>query len=429
MKRGDLPGLRGAFKLTEGIPHPNWKAIRKWVEAQKEARDGAEAWPSFIDLWLCRLKEALGRRYRIYHSERFHLLSAQSKDDARALLDFMEMARTKILEALAGAALESPSGEYVVLASASINTYYRYISHYFPAGRFGGSAGVFLGGDCRHFALTPGDLVPCQYVVAHELTHAYLAHLPLPLWVNEGVTTIMGKDVFESSSHGVTRELAERHGKFWREQGLQGFWSGKAFYRPDEGQELSYSLAEIMVRNLVSDHRDRFLGFLRDAHYGDYGESAAEQILKTNLSDYAAMFLGEGDWAPRPTDARSYTVRGCFYAGKKKYGPAVADFTEAVRLEPKDPAAYFYRGLVHFEKAEWDKVISDTTEAIKLAPNQARTYLLRHLAYQAKGEPKKAKTDRSRAIRLDPNIEKQHLTFGLIEDWRTQADGLAPPFP
>jgi len=263
--------------------------------------------------------------------------------------------------------------------------------------------------------LTPSDLVVSQHIVAHELTHACVGHLPLPPWLNEGVTTVIEKGVFEDSSAMLNRELAERHRDFWKAQGLRGFWSGRSFHRPDDGQHLSYNLAEIMVRNLLGDHRDRFVEFLCHAHYADYGERAAEKFLRASLSDYAGMFLGEGDWAPRPRDARSCKIRGCFYAGKKKYGRAIADLTEAIRLKPKDHAAYFYRGLAHHERGRWDEAIADATTAIKLSPNHARAYLLRHHAYTAKGELRKAKADFGKAVRLRPGLEKNPLTFDLIQ--------------
>jgi len=170
-----------------------------------------------------------------------------------------------------------------------------------------------------------------------------------------------------------------------------------------------------MVRNLLGNHRDRFLDFLRHAHYADYGESAAEKFLGASLSDYAGIFLGEGDWAPRPRDARSCKIRGCFYAAKKKYGLAIADLTEAIRLKPEDPAGYFCRGLAYLKKGEWDEAIADATTAIKLSPNHARAYLLRHHAYTAKGELRKAKADFGKAVRLRPRLDKNQLTFDLIQ--------------
>jgi tetratricopeptide (TPR) repeat protein len=415
MKQQDPCPPKTAFKVTEGIPHPKWKVVRQWVEKQGGRDNCPEAWSAFVGYWLARLKEVLGREYRRFESKHFQLLSGLSRDEARALLDFSEMARKTILDALSGAACDPPSGKYVVLACACLESYYRYISHYYPPGKYGGSGGIFLGGDCAHFVLTPGDLVRSQRVVAHELTHACLSHLPLPLWLNEGVTTIMEKTIFRETSIVVTHELAECHQKSWTSETVQAFWSGGSFHSPDSWQEMSYDLAEILVRNLLSDHRDRFLDFLCGAHHADAGESAAEEILGVSLSEYAAMFLGEGEWAPRPVDAKSYQARGCYHAGRKKYDRALPDFHEAIRLKPKDPAGYFFRALAHYERGEWDETIADATKAIKLAPKQARAYVLRHLAYAAKGDVKKAQTDQEKALRLASHLTKEGLRFEVDE--------------
>ena len=52
----------------------------------------------------------------------------------------------------------------------------------------------------------------------------------------------------------------------------------------------------------------------------------------------------------------------------KEYDKAIADYTEAIRLEPAQPAAYFNRGNARLEKKEYDKAIADYTEAIRLEP-------------------------------------------------------------
>ncbi len=299
MSRFELAALDGAFTLTERLPHPEWRAIRRWVKEQGGKSRRFEAWFCVIEYWLGRLQKALGHRYRIYHSDRFHLVSPKSKTDCQLLLDFAKMARTTILEALPGVACDPPSGHYVIVATATLDTYYQYISHCYPEGEFGFSGAIFLGGDCAHVTLTPSEAIPSERMLAHELAHACLDRLPLPPWLNEGVTMIMVKATFDESSLFVlSRESVETHRTYWSTHGLQAFWSGKAFHRPDEGQRLSYELAEIMVRNLLGDHKDRFLDFLRRARKGDCGENAAREVLGVSLGNYAALFLGKGDWTP-----------------------------------------------------------------------------------------------------------------------------------
>ena len=54
--------------------------------------------------------------------------------------------------------------------------------------------------------------------------------------------------------------------------------------------------------------------------------------------------------------------RGISYAKKGDYDKAIADYTEAIRLDPKDAAAYYNRGTSYAHKGDYDKAIADYTE-------------------------------------------------------------------
>ena len=59
---------------------------------------------------------------------------------------------------------------------------------------------------------------------------------------------------------------------------------------------------------------------------------------------------------------------------------AIADFDEAIRLEPTDVAAFIERGATRGSRREFDKAIADFSAAIRLAPNQAAAYTDRGVA-------------------------------------------------
>ena len=59
---------------------------------------------------------------------------------------------------------------------------------------------------------------------------------------------------------------------------------------------------------------------------------------------------------------------GRAYAKKGDYDKAIADYTEAIRLDPKNAEAYCNRGHAYEEKGDYDKAIADCTEAIRLDP-------------------------------------------------------------
>ena len=73
-----------------------------------------------------------------------------------------------------------------------------------------------------------------------------------------------------------------------------------------------------------------------------------------------------------PTPTRN---RGIAWCAKQEYDKAIADYTEAIRLDPKDATAYDDRGNAWYAKNEYDKAIADYTEAIRLDPEARRRLL------------------------------------------------------
>ena len=62
--------------------------------------------------------------------------------------------------------------------------------------------------------------------------------------------------------------------------------------------------------------------------------------------------------------------------------------------------AYCCRGIAYQEKADNDKAIADYNEAVRLNPKLARAYYHRGTAYEKKGEKAKAEEDLAQAKRL-----------------------------
>jgi tetratricopeptide (TPR) repeat protein len=105
--------------------------------------------------------------------------------------------------------------------------------------------------------------------------------------------------------------------------------------------------------------------------------------------------------------------RGVVHLDKKDYDHAIADFSEAIRYNPKFAAAYFNRGAAYFGVKDYDLVIADYDQVIALNPKLAPAYRNRGNAYRAKGEIDRANTDfneanaqmRDEELRLHPRRE------------------------
>jgi tetratricopeptide (TPR) repeat protein len=83
-----------------------------------------------------------------------------------------------------------------------------------------------------------------------------------------------------------------------------------------------------------------------------------------------------------------WTFRGIAWKAKKEYDKAIADFNEAIRLDPKDALAYYNRGVVWGDKKEYDRAIADFNEAIRLDPKDALAYGSRAWIWATCPDPK-----------------------------------------
>jgi tetratricopeptide (TPR) repeat protein len=97
----------------------------------------------------------------------------------------------------------------------------------------------------------------------------------------------------------------------------------------------------------------------------------------------------------KTSDAARY--RGWAHAEKGDYDKAIADFTEAIRLDPKLAIAFADRAISYAIKGEHDKAIADFTQAIRLDPKDALAYSNRARVYRALGDESKAASDEKKA--------------------------------
>ncbi|GBU21202.1 hypothetical protein R80B4_01091 [Fibrobacteres bacterium R8-0-B4] len=144
-------------------------------------------------------------------------------------------------------------------------------------------------------------------------------------------------------------------------------------------------------------------------------------------------------------DAEEYIKRGDEYLGKSEFDSAIADYTEAIRLSPDNAMAYRKRGNVYaemFDAYAWiefsyrihriirirkgsddgkkyDLAVADFTEALRLDPNNAEVYFQRggvHTSaaylYRDRAHYCLAIADYTKAIRLDPNMAEAYSKRG-----------------
>jgi hypothetical protein len=305
--------ISDSLTWEEGLPRPRWDVLAARVEAFDGPEARHAAWTEIARRWLEELRRALGADYRLDESEDFFLLTPLPGPRADVLLGLAGRCRRALLESLPGVTAFETPGKQVVVALANAGTYYTYLAPFYPEGRFGASAGSYVRQGYPHIALCGADPNTLDSALAHELTHASLAHLALPLWVEEGLTQLFEHDMTGRDLLVVGEKTARQHKRYWAARGLDLFWYGEGFFQPDKAQRLSYELAEILMRLLFSDHRPRWFGlvrepqrrlfaFLREANQADAGGAAARKHLGFGLGELAGRFLGPGHWSPAPAD-------------------------------------------------------------------------------------------------------------------------------
>jgi tetratricopeptide (TPR) repeat protein len=114
-----------------------------------------------------------------------------------------------------------------------------------------------------------------------------------------------------------------------------------------------------------------------------------------------------------PLIAFAYEGRGRIAMRHGKYQGAIADFDQAIRLDPNRASLFRDRGLARRESGQLDLAIADYDEAIALAPGVAPSYYERGLALAAKGDLDLAVLSFNTAVRLMPEDVDARLNRGL----------------
>lgn len=105
---------------------------------------------------------------------------------------------------------------------------------------------------------------------------------------------------------------------------------------------------------------------------------------------------------------------------RREFERAIADFTAAIKINPKFRDAYLNRGYAWYSARDWARAIADYTAAIKIDPDFARSYALRLELYRANGERLLAIADVTELIRLDPDDVELYADRGLL--WNEHGD-------
>ncbi|MDH6106625.1 tetratricopeptide repeat protein [Anabaenopsis tanganyikae CS-531] len=115
-----------------------------------------------------------------------------------------------------------------------------------------------------------------------------------------------------------------------------------------------------------------------------------------------------------PNYADAYIIRGTVYLNLKKWDLAVADYSKAIELNPDNSLTYTGRGLVYYNLKKWDLALADYNKVIELSPNDAQGYTGRAFVYLDLKKWDLAVADYSKAIELNPNDAQGYINRGNV---------------
>jgi lipoprotein NlpI len=171
---------------------------------------------------------------------------------------------------------------------------------------------------------------------------------------------------------------------------------------------------------------------MRAIAYNNRGKALMYELDRA-IADFTEAIRLDPKYAP------AYSNRGLAWHLKDDLEQAIADFNEAIRLDPKDAAAYRWRGAAWREKGDFDRMIADYTEVIRLDPKDATAYFWRGTAWFENRNFDRAIAEFDQAIQLNPNAGASYNGRG--DAWRlkgnldraiadyTEAIRLIPEYP
>ena len=135
-----------------------------------------------------------------------------------------------------------------------------------------------------------------------------------------------------------------------------------------------------------------------NAHYKNHDYQSA-------LADYSQAI--ELD----PNYASAYINRGVVYAHLGKPDLALKDYDRAILLDPNNGLAVFQRGITYYDMGDLDRAVADFTKVIEISPDFAEAYSNRGLVYSDQGYYDRAIADFDKTIKLSPRMVEISFTY------------------
>ncbi|MEG4118082.1 TerD family protein [Microcoleus sp. N9_B4] len=137
-------------------------------------------------------------------------------------------------------------------------------------------------------------------------------------------------------------------------------------------------------------------------------------LAQNKLSNYRANRAVIGQRVAIAQKAANFSNQGSLKVQKGDVPGAIANFTQALALNPNIPQAYLGLGIATAKQGNKQQAIYNYDRALQFNPNLAEAYFGRGQAYYELGNKQKAIGDYEQAIRVNPNYGLAYLERGAI---------------
>jgi tetratricopeptide (TPR) repeat protein len=157
-----------------------------------------------------------------------------------------------------------------------------------------------------------------------------------------------------------------------------------------------------------NDTIQKFPGRIVDAYYNRANYYVRTGRTEKGLADYnQAIVLN-------PKVPRIWFNKGLLLAQQNQIDSALVCFDRVLEFDPTMVGAWSDRGAMKIHKGDFQGAVADFTRALALDPRYRDAYLNRALAYDDMRDFEKSIADRRRALELDPNNPANDQEFASI---------------
>jgi tetratricopeptide (TPR) repeat protein len=161
-------------------------------------------------------------------------------------------------------------------------------------------------------------------------------------------------------------------------------------------------------RIYVAESQQRIFFTYNGGRVFDLSVISASTAALASATDAAAAAAGGGETRDALTDAAALRRRGAASAGRQDFRSAIADFDQAIKLDPADAQNYYQRGLARWHDRQPVLALADFDEALKIKPDDTAALLDRGTLRLQRKDEAGARVDFGAIASLaphDPSLE------------------------